>query len=194
MASSPKLVVFTAVAVLCHGFFEVAADSFEVRLNNTAPLADLVPVSTSSPLRLPPHHQDLFASASPSSPLHSVPMSKQPLQIQMHGRLSKFPPEASPKNQPPPGIRFRAPPIADDGNPTHLSVVWCGLLRHLGRSLLNRRTARSSHPAALAFGDIPALRRRLLHRRFLGGFFAIQVQEPFCNSTFFEGLICNSAA
>jgi hypothetical protein len=153
MASSPKLVVFTAVAVLCHGCFEVAADSFEVRLNNIAPLADLVPVSASSPLCLPPRPRDLLASASPSPPLHSVPMSKQPLQIQIHGRLSKFPPEVSPKNSPPPGIRFRAPPIADDVNPTHLSVVWCGLPRHLGRSLFNRRTARSSHPAALAFGE-----------------------------------------
>jgi hypothetical protein len=167
MPSSPKLVVFTAIAVLCHGCFEVAADSFEVRLNNTTPLPDLVPVSASSLLRLPPRPRDLLASASPSPRLHSVPMFKQSLQIQIHGRLSKFPPEASPKNPPPLGIRFRAPPIADDENPTQLSVVWCGLPRHLCRSLFNRRMARSSHPAALAFGDIPALRRRLLHQRFV---------------------------
>jgi hypothetical protein len=55
MASSLKLVVaFTVVAVLCHGYFEVVANSFEVRLNNTAPPADLVPASTSLPPLLPP--------------------------------------------------------------------------------------------------------------------------------------------
>jgi hypothetical protein len=181
--------------MLCHGCFEVTTDSFEVRLNNTTPLADLVPVSTSSPLHLPLRPRDLLASASPSPQLHSFTMFKQPLQIQIHGRLSKFPPEASPKNPPPPGIRFRAPPIADDENPTHLSVVWCGLPRHLGRSLFNRRMARSSHPAALAFGDIPALRRRLLHRRFLlGGILCCSGPWTFFYSTFFEGSTCNSAA
>jgi hypothetical protein len=53
MASSPKLVVaITVVVVLCHGYFEVVADSFEVRLNNTAPRQ----ISSPPPL----HHRCFF--------------------------------------------------------------------------------------------------------------------------------------
>jgi hypothetical protein len=54
--------------------------------------------------------------------------------------------------------------------------------------------ARSLHPAALAAGDIPALRQRAPRRLDLGGICVVQVQGPFCNSTFFEGSFCNLAA
>jgi hypothetical protein len=153
------------------GYLVVVAEVAQVCLNNLPLPRPTDLVSPSPPPPPPPHPRDPLASASPSPPLHADPKSQQP-----HGRLNKIPPEVRQKISPPPGIRFRAPSIADDGKPTHLSVVWCGLPRQLGRSLFNRRTARSSHPAALAIGDIPALRRRLLHRRFLGGSLAVQVQ------------------
>jgi hypothetical protein len=176
------------------GYLVVVAEVAQVCLNNLPLPRPTDLVSPSPPPPPPPRPRDPLASASPSLPLHADPKSQQPLLFQIHGRLNKIPPEVRQKISPPPGIRFRAPSIADDGKPTHLSVVWCGLPRQLGRSLFNRRTARSSHPAALAIGDIPALRRRLLHRQFLGGSLAVQVQGPFCNSTFFEGSICNPAA
>jgi hypothetical protein len=119
------------------GYLVAVAAVAQVCLNNL-PLprpADLV--SSSPPLPSPPRPRDLLTSASPSPPLHSNPKSQQPLLLQIHGRLSKFPPEASKKNSLPPGIRFRAPSIVDDGKPTHPSVVWCGLPRQLSRSLFN---------------------------------------------------------
>jgi hypothetical protein len=167
MASSPRLVVAFIVI-----------DSFEVRLNNTAPLADLVPASTSPPPRLPPRLRDLSVIDSPSPPPLVTTPSKHPLLQQIHGRLSPFPSTVGQKNPPPPGIRLRAPFTAGDKKLSDLSVIRCGPPR-LSRPLINRRMARSLHPAVLASGDTTAHRWCALPRlRFVVLDVAL-VQRPF---------------
>jgi hypothetical protein len=186
MASSPEFVVaFVVVAVLCRSLFVVVADSFEVSLNNITPPADLVLASTSPPPLLPPRPRDLRVFDSPSLSLLSATPSKQPLLVQIKGRLSSYPPGAGPKNLPPPGIRLRAPFTASDEKPPNQSVVRCGPQR-LGRPLFNQRKARFFHPAVLVSGDTSTHRRRVLPRPRLGVVVAL-VQGPPCNTTFFEG-------
>jgi hypothetical protein len=105
-----------------------------------------------------------------------------------------IPLEASQKNPPPPGIRFRAPSTAGDEKLLHLSIAWCRLPQQLGRPLFNRRKPRSFHSAVLTAGDILAHRRCVLHLLNLGSFHVVLFQGPFCNMNFFEGSFCNMVA
>jgi hypothetical protein len=152
---------------------------------------DLVSPSSPTP---PPLPRDPLVNALSSPPLRSVVKSKKPFRFKIRGCLSKIPPEASQKSLPPPGICLQVSSIAGDEKLPHLSVVWCNLLRQLGRFLFNRRKARSFHPAVLATGDTSSHRRRVLLRLFFGGFSFVQVQGPLCNTIFFRGSFCTLAA
>jgi hypothetical protein len=149
------IVEVTVVALLAVDGAPVEVYLHKLMSSSPVPL-DLVSPSSPTPLAPP---RDPLVNTSSSPPLRSLVKSKQPFRFKIHGCLSKIPPEASQKSPLPLGICLQVSSIAGDEKLPHLSVVWCNLLRQLGRFLFNRRKAWSFHPAVLAIGDTLAHRR-----------------------------------
>jgi hypothetical protein len=86
----------------------------------------------------------------------------------------------------PPGYQHRASSCSvGDEFSTYSSVAWCGFHRRLRRPYINRRSARSSHPAVLAsWGETSAYRRRVrlrCHRCLCCN----PADGPICNTVLF---------
>jgi hypothetical protein len=114
--------------------------------------------STSSQSLLPPRPQDLFIIDSPSPPLLSVTPSKQPLLLQIYGRLSiatgSKPEEPAPTGDPTSSSIYRR---RREASRSVGRQVWSS--QRLGRPLFNRHKAQFLHPVILASSDTSAHRR-----------------------------------